>query len=400
MIGYCIVPFMDFPVATAVILEPMKDVYDVVIIGAGCAGMSLARELAKGARGADTALRICVIEEGNSLQSNKTWGFWLRTGEFDYLPIRTRYASWAFSTLKEYHVHQSSTWNYAVVAGSDFFQDAKKWVDSSDCVSLQFEQSVQACVCEDEIWHIKTEASSFCSRYVVDTRPPSADSVGQSELFQIFSGMEFRRVEEERSATAGLMERMECDAHGFRFDYVLPMGDRVLVESTRFSSKILPDSVLQADLNRCLAFWKNGSDWRLERIETGLIPMGLPKREAIPTGGFVEAGVRGGALRASSGYAFREIQIWAIDCAHSILRGTGPIAPRKMSGLLLWMDQLFLRVLRLHPERAADIFTAIATRVHADRFVRFMINEPHFLDVLRIMQVLPTKLFLKRLIIP
>ena len=47
------------------------ETFDFIIIGAGCAGLSLAYRLA------DTKYRVCVLEKNsNNVGTNKNWSFW------------------------------------------------------------------------------------------------------------------------------------------------------------------------------------------------------------------------------------------------------------------------------------------------------------------------------------
>ena len=47
------------------------ETFDFIIIGAGCAGLSLAYRLA------DTKYKVCVLEKNsNNVVTNKNWSFW------------------------------------------------------------------------------------------------------------------------------------------------------------------------------------------------------------------------------------------------------------------------------------------------------------------------------------
>ena len=48
--------------------------YDLLVIGAGCAGLSLARELTRQS-GATTKLRVALLEPRETFSNDRTWCF-------------------------------------------------------------------------------------------------------------------------------------------------------------------------------------------------------------------------------------------------------------------------------------------------------------------------------------
>ena len=62
------------------------------------------------------------------------------------------------------------------------------------------------------------------------------------------------------------------------------------------------------------------------------------------------------------------------------------------------MDQLFLRVLENHPERAPEIFTKLFSMNDTGTVIRFMSDEPTVKDIMRIICVLPPGIFIKELV--
>jgi lycopene beta-cyclase len=232
---------------------------------------------------------------------------------------------------------------------------------------------------------------------VIDTRPLKQGQRG-SGLMQIFSGAV---VEVESSgqalSTVGLMEDMACDEHGFRFDYVLPLGaNRLLIEATRFCPDNISNQVLENDLERAMYRVTGQKAIRIIRREQGAIAMGQDDTPIQPYPHWVYAGTRGGAVRASSGYAFRRIQAWAALCTQSLIEHGRPVSHPNEPRLRQWMDRLFLSVLRSHPERTPELFMRLASHTRPESLVKYLSDVAGFRDALAVIRSLPPALFLRQ----
>jgi lycopene beta-cyclase len=62
------------------------------------------------------------------------------------------------------------------------------------------------------------------------------------------------------------------------------------------------------------------------------------------------------------------------------------------------MDRLFLRVLESNPERAPEIFIKLFSMQDSGTVIRFMSDEPTVKDIIRIICVLPPRIFIKELV--
>lgn len=371
---------------------------DVAILGGGCAGVSLIAALRRQSRGADLP-SLCVLESAEAFATNKTWGFWHPMDSPPEVPISSSFAEWRFSIKGgEAIQHRSERWRYSVVEGARFFGEAEQARRGDPDVEWRMGCPVLEVREEGEVVRVVTGQGDYLCRYVVDTRSPARACVEQSRLFQVFLGAELSIPEGVGHATLALMENMESDSRGFRFDYVVPLGgDRILVEATRFSVNPLGAEALEDDLQASLKRSVPDGRYRVVRKEYGMIPMGLPVERGNPAARCVQAGARGGAVRASSGYAFAEIQEWAQRCAGQILAGKPPVGHPGRSQLLARMDALFIEVLRAEPERAPDFFWRIARNVPVDSFVRFMMGTAPCADLLKVIRSLPPWPFLRQL---
>lgn len=133
------------------------------------------------------------------------------------------------------------------------------------------------------------------------------------------------------------------------------------------------------------------------REEQGILPMGRVDAPTAPLPGVALAGNAGGALRDASGYAFLRIQRWATRCAAALARGEAPPAHPREPWVRRQMDRIFLQALRAHPERSAEYFIAMATRVPPRRLLRFLTDRATVGDLASIILSLPLMPFLAQL---
>ena len=106
-------------------------------------------------------------------------------------------------------------------------------------------------------------------------------------------------------------------------------------------------------------------------------------------------GIRGGAARPSTGYAFLAIQrnasaltkrltMWASDPTREPPEPPPHYSPR--SG---WLDRVFLSHLVRRPERAPELFLSMFERVPPDVLARFLFDGGSLADDFRVMSALP-----------
>jgi hypothetical protein len=95
--------------------------------------------------------------------------------------------------------------------------------------------------------------------------------------------------------------------------------------------------------------------------------MGLPRPRHSP-GPVVRAGTPGGAIRPSSGYAFRRIQTWAARCADALVDRDEPLAGPPDPPARSLMDRIFLRAFTRDAGGAPDDFSRMAGALDGDGF--------------------------------
>lgn len=374
-------------------------VVDLAIVGGGCAGLSLARELSL--RRVNRS--VVVIEPRTIYEDDRSWCFWasddVPSADSLFSHIHHRWKHWQFGQAGQpVNTRQSAGLSYQYLRSADFYQACSDSIATSGCVQLHLGQSVQSVLPLSTGWQITTQAQTFVAREVVDTRPPETERRLEATLQQVFLGVEIELATPNQMAldSVELMTDMRLVNGEFCFTYVLPYSPtRLLVEVTFFARTNLERAVLETTLTALLA----GRGWqgaRVVRREYASLPMGLPPVTDQP-GQPVRAGMGGGALRASSGYGFLRIQRWAKRCA-AHYHATGEVVGHPKPGLgWQWMDQLFLDVIAHEPALAPVLFDRLLGQTEPARFVRFMNDEATLTDCLQVIGCLPQRPFLQAL---
>ncbi len=370
---------------------------DLVILGGGCAGLSLAMRLAE--RG-EQCPQTTIIEPRESYDHDRTWCFWGTPSAQLSALVRHRWNR--VQVMADGHrleVDCTAT-PYEMIPASVFYATALKAISQNHrlrfCGGTSFDGEP---VRRGDRWEISTTQGMLRPRWIVDTRPLRPPQRDDALLWQSFCGLEIHcETECFNPECATLMDFLPTTDQRIMFLYVLPTSTRqALVELTVFAPDPLGPDMLQPILMQVLAERLKIAPPQVIRAESGSLPMGLSSIRNRPHPDWIRAGLPGGGARPASGFAFQRIQRWADQCAGLLTQGLRPCAPRTDPWRLRAMDDLFLRVLRRHPEAAPDLFLRLFALRDFAAMVRFLSDCPSWTDCRRIICALPPGLFLGEL---
>ena len=370
---------------------------DLLILGGGCAGLSLAWRLA--ALGA-ACPRTLILEQRALYSNDRTWCFWdnhdirldgLMTHEWRWLQL-----TWRAKTVR-FDCGQSA---YQMLAASSFYDRALQAIGGCPAITLAQRQAVTAEPTRGPAgWTVASNMGQITARMVVDTRPQATPAAGGATLWQSFYGHEVCcDADVFTPEAAELMDFTAGEQGQIPFTYVLPISkNRALIEATVFGPVPLQRAALMAQLDAAVRQYTAGSAFSIERSESGILPMGLVRAPPSLGAGHVAVGVMAGGARASSGFAFQRIQQWAGQCAAALAAGQLPTGHRSDPLLVRLMDRLFLQVLRAAPQTAPDLFLALFERADSACVIRFLSGRSTAKDCLQVMRALPAKHFVQQL---
>ena len=376
----------------------MKTDADLVIIGGGCAGLSLATRLLDYRT---LNKKVIILDARESYENDRTWCFWSKPSHrFDSI-ITKSWQKMSISFDGSKTVADCGQSPYQMLEAAHFYAFALDAIQRSNDVKLRLGVNVSGKpLPRGSCWQIETDQGPLTANYVVDTRPDLLPSVEDSMLWQSFLGHEI----ECQSAVfdpdiVQLMDFCPNNNDNIQFAYILPISQtRALVETTIFGRSRLNAADL-ADLQSLnLARICGNAHYAIKRVEIGILPMRTTRPSAKSQPGYVQAGLFHGGARPSSGYAFQRIQRWADKCALAISQNQPPCGHAPDRLLTSAMDGLFLKVLRAYPEKGAEIFTRLFEKVDTARIIRFLSDTGNLTDNIAVASALPAALFFKQII--
>lgn len=376
----------------------------LVIIGGGCAGLSLATHLCDAG-----VYQPIVIVEPRRLDdyfNDRTWcGFYTRHHRFGHL-AKSRWSNWRFVTDRAEASHQSETSHYQQIAAGDFYADCLARLSKDSRVELLLGHSVLT-VRGKDVETIDREGRTRClaAGHIFDSRPPTGTEViggpDDTLLWQQFVGLEVETDHDDFDPAGVTMMDFRTPQRGeIHFVYVLPTTRRTaLVEATGFLARPGDYDTLHDDAARYVRDILGIESWRVSRREQGMIAMTtarIPGRDALAAANphVTSIGLGGGAAKPSTGYAFAAIQEHSEKLALAVVQNRSPRSMVPGRAVSRWLDQIFLAYLARHPSRAPELFLRIAAGTKPDRFARFMMNHGTLLDDLAVVASMPKTPFI------
>ncbi len=378
----------------------MQTEFDLIIIGAGCAGLSLGTQLASLH---EQAPKTLLLEPRIAYENDRTWCFW---GD-----EQTAFATHAKHSWQRFSVNNGVNsalidcpkTPYRLLSAADFYAHAVQAITSNAALTLKMGSSLTAepSFAEGK-WHLHTTWGSFLAKAIVDTRPLPTHQMSDTTLWQSFLGCELETQEPRFNPnSAQLMDFYQANQAFVGFNYVLPLSTtRALVEFTVFASRIYDQAELLGYLQTHAAKLAGDRPYQSLRAEYGLIPMGLgrPKhlaKNVEPYSSYVRVGLTAGAARPATGYAFQRIQRWAILCRQSLKKNGLPVGHQADSFIARKMDAIFLDVIRNHPDLGPELFMRLFSKVSSEKLIRFLSDQGLLSDYLAVIFALPSALFIK-----
>ncbi|MGM0433610.1 MAG: lycopene cyclase family protein [Pseudomonadota bacterium] len=373
---------------------------DIVIIGAGLTGLSLAcwlEELSQ--RNGQSMPRVRLLEPRTTYDNDRTWCFWDREDHPFRQLITHRWPQWQVSVGERRVLQSSPQTPYALLPADALYRHALHRIAECPALTLQRGVHVETINEGGNAVQVVTDTGEVRARAVVDTRPPAnLPETTTTGFWQVFTGMEIHCLNHGYdTTTARLMDFQRCDDHPC-FVYLLPKDEHhLLVEWTAFQPQRH-----SRDCEAKLEGWLAGEgikDYRVLRSESSMLPM-IPINSERRAGRVIKAGVGAGWMRAATGYHFATCQRGSMMLAQQILAARASNRwhlqpPTVRSNWLEWMDRVFLRALRRHPDRAPEWFLALFSSTSGAQMSRFMNDQPRLRDALAIASALPPGPFLK-----
>ncbi len=349
----------------------MKE-FDYVIIGGGCAGLSLAYEL-------DIHQKLdrktlAIVEPRTEYKRDKTWSFW-KVGSHNFEDcVKKSWKEFSIKIPSDSKIVKCDNFPYQSIDSGLFYDKINERLTENK--NIKFFKNIK---------DLNTSNS-----FIFNSVPLLQNA--KSNIWQHFHGIEIETNEEFfNDSTVSLMD-FDCDQrNNVHFFYVLPFSkNKAMIETTWLSkeNKSLKDydSQIKSHINRL-----GLKDYKINFKEEGAIPLFYPINEKEKNK--VNIGTAGGMTRLSTGYTFLNIQEHSKYIRMNI-ENIQNAKKYEIGKKYQFLDEIFLRVLKKHPEKMPDIFFDMfgASYITA---IKFLSNKSNILEDLSIILKMPKWIFIK-----
>lgn len=404
--------------------------YDLIICGAGAAGLSLALRLVR------SPLRdrsILIIDRNAKDRNDRTWAFWTSGPTFFDEIV---YRSWEQLHIVGENLDRRIDlhgYRYQVIRGIDFYRFARRELTAHPNVT--FMQGVVERIDDGtDAACVTVNGQTLNGQWVFDSTRPHTDVRGFGDSGRLsyhhlrlyFKGWEIETAQpvfNPRAAT--LMDFRTPQGNATRFFYVLPFSERrALVEYTVFSAeehrRVDTDQALKAYLKNTLRIAGGARSEHAHVRHTGMPPSSFD--DAPDNGGYrivseergvipvtdqpcprrigrhvMTIGTPGGRVKPTTGYAFMRIQKDSEAIMRSLLENGHPFAVPGDSRRYQLYDSMMLHIMAHHGEQVKPIFTRMFRRNPIHRILRFLDEAGSIWENLRLILTLPPRVFLQAL---
>ncbi len=346
--------------------------FDYVIIGGGCAGLSLAFELDLHKK--LSAKTLAIIEPRSEYKRDKTWSFWkVNSHNFEDC-VRKNWNEFAINTSSGSKVIKCDNFPYQCIDSGLFYNKINQQLQKNKNISFF-----------KNINDLDT-SNSFIFNSVSSLNDISTN------LWQHFHGIEIETKQEFfNDNTINLMD-FDCDQrNNVHFFYVLPFNKKkAMIETTWLSKQDKSLKDYSAQIKNYID--RLGlKDFKINFREEGSIPLFHPVNKKVKN--MMDIGTAGGMTRLSTGYTFLNIQDHSKYIRKNIenIRNVKKFEIGKKYQVL---DKIFLKVLKKYPERMPGIFSNMFD-ASSSTSIKFLSNKSNILEDLSIILKMPKWVFIK-----
>ena len=353
----------------------MKE-FNYVIIGGGCAGLSLAYELEIHEKLKNKTLAI--IEPRKEYKRDKTWSFWKVTPHNFEDCVKKNWENFSVNIPGKTNYLECKNFPYQSVDSGLFYEKIKNKLKKNE--NIFFFKNIQ------EI----NKQNSLVFNSVTNIKK------NHLNLWQHFCGVEIKTDNDIFDEKIFNLMDFDCEQRqSVHFFYTLPYTKNTALVETTWLSKMNDNSQKDYE-NQINNYIKNNlkiKSYEITYKEEGAIPLFYPLNKNEKNK--INIGTAGGMTRLSTGYTFLNIQ----EHSKYIRENIDNISNAKKFEIdkkYQFLDEIFLRVLKKNPEKMSDIFFRMF-KTSPKTVIKFLSNKSNFLEDLSIIFKMPKLIFIKAL---
>ena len=350
--------------------------FDYVIIGGGCAGLSLAYELEIHEKLTNKSLAI--IEPRDEYKRDKTWSFWkVVSHNFDDC-VKKNWKNFSINIPGKTSYLDCKNFPYQSIDSGLFYKKINNKLKENKNISFLKDLSeinLKNCFMFNSVPSIREDHRNLWQHFC-GVEIESEDNFFDDEIFNL---MDF-----------------DCDQReSVHFFYTLPYSKNKALVETTWLSKVNDNSKKDYDkqIRDYIENNLNLKNYKVIYREEGAIPLFYPinKNEKNK----INIGTAGGMTRLSTGYTFLNIQEHSRYIRENI-ENISNVKKYKIDAKYQFLDEIFLRVLEKHPEKMPDIFFKMF-KASPKSVIKFLSNKSNFFEELSIIFRMPKFTFIKAL---
>ncbi len=353
----------------------MKE-FNYIIIGGGCAGLSLAYELEINDKLKEKTLAI--IETREEYKRDKTWSFWkVFDHNFEDCVIKS-WNNFTINTTENFNELTNKNFPYQSIDSGKFYKKINSKLSTNSNIS--FFKNLNEVNSENSIIFNSIFEKEF----------------DKTELWQHFQGIEIETPKNIFDEEIINLMDFNCDQRkDVHFFYTLPFSKNKALIETTWLSDLEDQSLKDYDL-QLENYIKNNlgiKNYKINFAEKGAIPLFSPSFKK--NNKIINIGSAGGMTRLSTGYTFLNIQ----EHSRYIVKNIENINKTKIFSLgkkYQFLDKVFLKVLKKHPEKMPKIFYNMF-KTSSNTIIKFLSNKSNIIEDINIISKMPKLIFLKAL---
>tara|TARA_B100001057_G_scaffold259547_1_gene259733 strand:- start:598 stop:1665 length:1068 start_codon:yes stop_codon:yes gene_type:complete len=350
--------------------------FDYIIIGGGCAGLSLAYELEIHEKLKDKTLAI--IEPRENYKRDKTWSFWkVIPHNFDDC-VKKNWKNFSINLPNKTKYVECKNFPYQSIDSGLFYEKINAKL--KDNKNISFFKSL--------------EKVNPKNSFIFDSVPIVEKNY--QNLWQHFCGVEIETKSNFFDEEIFNLMDFDCEQReSVHFFYTLPFSTNKALVETTWLSKMNDYSQKDYDkqINDYIKKNLKIKDYEIIYKEEGAIPLFYPKYKKEKNK--INIGTAGGMTRLSTGYTFLNIQEHSKYIRENI-ENISKLKKFEINKKYQFLDDIFLRVLKKHPEKMADIFFKMF-KASPKTVIKFLSNKSNFIEDLNIIFRMPKWTFIKAL---
>ena len=353
----------------------MKE-FNYIIIGGGCAGLSLAYELETHDKLKNK--NLAIIEPRDEYKRDKTWSFWKVFPHNFEDCVKKSWNNFTINSPNETKYIECKTTPYQTIDSELFYNKILS--------KLKLNKNITFFKNINEV--NKSNSIIFNSVAKYDDQ--------KNKLWQHFCGVEIETDKEFFDDEIFNLMDFACDQRNkVHFFYTLPFTKNKALVETTWISELDNDNLKDYDqqIDNYLSNHLNIRNCKINYKEEGAIP--LFRQKSIKKLNEINIGSAGGMTRLSTGYTFLNIQEQSKYIRENI-DNINKVKLFQINKKYDFLDNIFLKVLKKNSSQMGNIFYKMFDSSPSS-IINFLSNKSSLFEDLEIISKMPKSIFIKQL---